>query len=79
MEYLVNHTCISLAVAEKHLLDKYAAHLHLFIKSAISHGHDFTTADLSQQWNNKKTPSDGGNSDNESGSPPKKKRSVSMA
>lgn len=76
--YLVDYTCISLAIAEKHLLDSYAAHLHLFIRSAISQGRDYTTADLIQQWRKEKTPSDD-DFDNESSSPPRKKRFVSKA
>ena len=53
-------------------------HLHQFIRSAISQGLDYTTADLIQQWHKEKTPSDDDNI-NESGSPPKKKRVVSKA
>ena len=51
---------------------------HQFIRSAICHGLDYTTADLIQQWHKEKTPSDDDNI-NESGSPPKKKRVVSKA
>ena len=67
-----------MAIAEKHLLDKYAAHLHQFIRSAVSKGHEYTTGDLTEQWCKEKTRSDDGNV-NESGSPPKKKRFLSKA
>lgn len=70
------YTRISLGTAEKHLLDNYAAHLHLFIRSATGQGHDYTTADLIQLRRKQKMPSDD-DSDNESSSPPRKKRFVS--
>ncbi|XP_068680407.1 vacuolar protein-sorting-associated protein 36-like [Montipora foliosa] len=64
--------------AEKHLLDKYAAHLHSFLKTAINQDRDFTTVDLIKLWHTETMQTDD-SSEKEPYSPPKKKRAVSQS